>query len=88
MSLLKRCVLKVKYVSLVNLIAGKEVVRELVADQMTVGKTIGELKRLLYDPAREAEIKAGYDEVIRRLGEPGAPERAAHIMVSLLGKQT
>lgn len=86
-SLLKRCVLKVKYVSLVNLIAGKEVVRELVADQMTVGKTIGELKRLLYDPAREAEIKAGYDEVIRRLGEPGAPERAAHIMVSLLGKQ-
>lgn len=83
-SLLKRCVLKVKYVSLVNLIAGREVVRELVADQMTVKQASCELKRLLYDPVRADEIKAGYDEVIRRLGEPGAPARAAHIMVSLL----
>ena len=85
-SLLKRCVLKVRYISLVNLIAGREVVRELVADQMTVRQVSDELKRLLYDSARRREMQAGYDEVIRRLGEPGAPARAARIMVSLLNK--
>ena len=85
-SLLKRCVLKVRYISLVNLIAGREVVRELVADQMTVRQVSDELRSLLYDSARRREMQAGYDEVIRRLGEPGAPARAARIMVPLLNK--
>lgn len=85
--LLKRCILKVKYVSLVNLIAGREVVRELVADQMSVKRVNCELQRLLFDPAAEDAIQAGYDEVARRLGEPGAPMRAARLMVELLGKR-
>ena len=46
---LKRHVLKVKYISLVNLIAGREVVKELVADTMTVEQVRSELGRILYD---------------------------------------
>ena len=85
-SLLKRCVLKVKYISLVNLIANREVVKELVADKMTVTRVNTELQSLLYDPAREDEMQQGYAEVLARLGEPGAPERAARRMVALLAK--
>ena len=46
---LKRHMLKVKYISLVNLIANREVVKELVADTMTVEQVRSELNRILYD---------------------------------------
>lgn len=84
---LKRCVLKVKYVSLVNLIAGREVVAELVADKMSVKGIKNELQRLLYDPGYVDRQRKGYDEVAHRLGEPGAPARAARLMVELLRKR-
>lgn len=82
--LLKRCVLKVKYVSLVNLIAGREVVKELVADKMSVEQIRRELQKLLRDAGYSRWLQDGYEEVARRLGEPGAPVRAARLMVELL----
>lgn len=82
--LLKRCVLKVKYVSLVNLIAGREVVKELVADKMSVEQIRRELQKLLRDAVYSRRLQDGYEEVARRLGEPGAPVRAARLMVELL----
>lgn len=82
-SFLRRHVLKVKYISLVNLIAGKEVVRELVADTMTVPNMQRELARLLEGPERQTML-AEYDRVIRTLGEPGASEKAARQIVGLL----
>ena len=85
---LKRHVLKVPYISLVNLIAGREVVRELVADTMTVEQMRDELQRLLHDPERKRELCEGYGEMSHRLGEPGAPMRAARQMVALLRKRS
>lgn len=81
---LKRHVLKVKYISLVNLIAGREVVRELVADTMTVEQVRQELERLLYDEEYRRRMLEGYDRMADRLGEAGAPRRAARRMVELL----
>ena len=78
---LKRKVLKVPYISLVNLIAGKEVVRELVADTMTVEQARNELGRLLHDKAYKTRMLEGYEYMAQRLGEPGAPKRAAKEMV-------
>ncbi|MBR1542385.1 MAG: lipid-A-disaccharide synthase [Bacteroidaceae bacterium] len=78
---LKRIVLSVKYISLVNLIAGREVVQELVADQMTVTNVREELHRLLYDQKYRQRMLDGYDEMTKRLGTPGAPKRAASIMI-------
>lgn len=83
---LKRHILKVKYISLVNLIAGHEVVRELVADTMTVAQIKTELGRILNDEGWRREMLAGYDEVSKRLGEPGAPAKAARLIRSLLVK--
>lgn len=83
---LKRHILKVKYISLVNLIAGREVVRELVADTMTVAQIKIELGRILNDEGWRREMLAGYDEVSKRLGEPDAPAKAARLIRSLLAK--
>lgn len=83
---LKRHILKVKYISLVNLIAGREVVRELVADTMTVAQIKTELGRILNDESWRREMLVGYDEVSKRLGEPGAPAKAARLIRSLLAK--
>lgn len=68
---LKRHVLKVPYISLVNLIANREVVRELVADLMTVDQIREELHRILYDETYRNQMLAGYDYMASRLGEPG-----------------
>lgn len=74
--------LKVPFISLVNLIAEREVVPELVADGMCVENVRAHLAQLLPAdaPARLAQLK-GYEEMAKRLGEPGAPERAAAEMV-------
>ena len=83
---LKRHVLKVEYISLVNLIAGREVVRELVADTMTVERIRVELGRILTDEDWRGKMVAGYDNVEKRLGAPGAPAKAARLILSLLAK--
>ena len=84
---LKRHILKVKYISLVNLIADSEVVKELVADQMTVERMRQELERILHEPDYREQMLAGYDYMASRLGETGAPRRAARLMVEVLKKR-
>ncbi|MGN0036683.1 MAG: lipid-A-disaccharide synthase [Bacteroidaceae bacterium] len=83
-SLLRRWVLRVPFVSLVNLIAGKEVVRELVAADMTVPRLHGELESLLHDDEARARMLADYDRIIRLLGPAGASGQAARKMCRLL----
>lgn len=85
-SFLRRHILTVKYISLVNLIADKKVVEELVADTMTVANMQGELGRILYDKTYKETMLAGYDLVAKRLGPPGAPRHAASKMVKMLKK--
>ncbi len=80
---MRKMVLKVKYVSLVNLIADREVVKELVADQFTDEKIRHELKAILDGPSRQRMLD-GYDEIHRILGEQSAPDQAAAIMTELL----
>ena len=84
-SWLKKHFLKVRYVSLVNLIAGSEVVRELVAADMSVANIKSELGKLLPSDSKErATMLCEYSRMMYILGEPGASERAAHKIVSLL----
>ena len=83
-SFLRRHILKVKYISLVNLVAGREVVTELVADGMTVANVRRELARILPGGDGRETMLSGYDEMARILGAPGASERAAGMMVNRL----
>ena len=80
---LRKRLLKVKYISLVNLIADREVVKELVADTFSVANIRRELERILDGPERQAMLD-GYDEVRRALGEEKAPDNAAALICNLL----
>lgn len=81
---LRRHILKVKYISLVNLIAGREVVRELVADTFTVENISNELNSLLSNTESRNTMLSGYSEVMHRLGDSVAPDNAASIMYCTL----
>jgi lipid-A-disaccharide synthase len=81
---LRRLVLKVKYVSLVNLIADREVVTELVAETFSVSNIRRELEAILPGGDRRQQMLDDYREVYRRLGECNAPDRAAELMISYL----
>ncbi len=83
-SFVRKLILNIPYISLVNLIADKEVVPELVAHQMTAENTRRHLLSLLPGgSAREQQLQ-GYELMAQKLGEPGAPKRAAQQMVQLL----
>lgn len=79
----RRLFLKVRYISLVNLICDREVIPELVADEMSPRNV---RKHLLDVMERREEILAGYAEMRQRLGEPGAPKRCAREIIAFLRK--
>lgn len=85
-SFLRRHLLKVPYISLVNLVASEEVVVELVADGMTVDNMISNLKDVLPDGKRRSRQLEGYRKVRMRLGNVGAPAKAAEQIYRLLNK--
>ncbi len=84
LSFLKRHILKVKYVSLVNLIAGKEVVKELVADSMTIDNINKEAKSILYDVNYRENMLSEYDKIIDILGKESASGKAAKAIINKL----
>ena len=87
-SWLRGLVLKVKHISLVNLVADFPVVRELVADGMNERELKEELDQLLLDDFYHSRMLKEYDEmVLRPLGEAGASEHAAEKIVGLLRKK-
>lgn len=83
-SFLRRHILKVKYISLVNLVANREVVRELVADTMTVENVRSELDALLNKDDYRNKMLQEYDRMIKILGPAGASHQAASKMINLL----
>ena len=83
-SFLRKHILKVKYISLVNLVANREVVRELVADTMTVANVRAELDALLNQTDYRNNMLQEYDRMIKILGPAGASHQAASKMIELL----
>lgn len=76
-SFMRRLVLKVKYISLVNLICDQEVVNELVADEMTVSNVHQALADILPEGCKHEAVLSGYEQMRLRLGGLGAPQRVA-----------
>lgn len=77
-------IIKVRFISLVNLIADKEIVQELLADRFSIYNIANELYRILPgQPARERML-ANYQIVREHLGDAVAPDNAAKIMVEKL----
>ncbi len=76
------------FFAMVNLIAERKVVPELVQDRFTPEGVAAETLRLLEDPKAREELRCGLAEVRRKLGPPGAIERAAGHIAALLGPST
>ena len=81
---LARALVRVPFVSLVNLTAGAAVVRELVQHACTADALASEVRRLLGDDG--VAVRAQLAEVRRRLGAPGASERAARAVLDEAGR--
>ena len=77
-------IIKVKYISLVNLIADKEIVKELLADKFKVLLIKDELVKLLPGNLSRQKMLDEYQEVRLALGDSVAPDNAARLMVQLL----
>jgi len=80
-------VIKVKYISLVNLIMGNEVVKELVQYDLTENSILTELKAILPGGSKRESLLEGYIELKEKLGSAGASGRIARAMVEELEKE-
>jgi len=74
---------KVDTFGMVNLLAGRRIVPELIQDAFTPARVADETVGLLTDPARAAEMRRALAEVRGALGEPGASRRAAEAVLSV-----
>ncbi len=84
---LAKKLVKVKYISLVNLIMDKPVVTELIQDDLTTDKLEVALRRLLEDPQYQHQLDADYSELWHKLGNSGASAHAAAEVVAVaMGK--
>jgi len=80
---LARRLVKVPFISLVNLIADREVVRELIQNDLTINNLRLELNKLL-DTEKRAKLLRGYDELASKLGEAGVSRRLARLVFAYL----
>ena len=83
---LAKFLIKVEFISLVNLVAGREVVKELIQSEASLESVSTELNRILTDGAYREKMLAGYDEIIEILDTGSASENAARLMGEHLGQ--
>ncbi|MDP4207043.1 MAG: lipid-A-disaccharide synthase [Bacteroidota bacterium] len=76
--------LKTPWVSLVNLTVDREVVKEILQHYMTEESVREELDRILSNEEYREKMLEGYVELHRRIGTPGASEKAARLITELL----
>jgi lipid-A-disaccharide synthase len=79
-----RTMIRVDHIGLVNLVAGKEIVPELIQDDASPERIAEESLRILKDLTLYHEITGSMGKVCQTLGEPGAVDRAARIVTSML----
>jgi lipid-A-disaccharide synthase len=87
LELFRSQILKTRFFSLVNLVAGKEVVKELFQSQVTVTKLRNELSQLLVNESYRNEINKGYSEIELNLSSEGAASITARHIVDILNKK-
>ena len=84
--LIARRLVSVEFIALANLIAGKEVVKELIQDECTADNLKTELQKLL-QPEHRQRIQEGYALIRERMGQPGASRKAARLIVGYLRQE-
>jgi lipid-A-disaccharide synthase len=79
-----RALIRVDHIGLVNLVAEKEIAPELIQKEVNPRRIADEAFRILKDPLLSRKMSDSMGEVRQKLGEPGAAQRAARIVTSLL----
>lgn len=82
--IMRNFVLKTQWVSLPNIILGKEAVLELIQKEMTLKKVRAELNNILFDYDHRSKIVADYKQLRTMIGEPGCSKRAAEKIIQTL----
>ncbi len=77
-----RAVLRIPYIALVNVVAGREIVPEYVQHRAGAGRLANAVVDLMRDAEKRDAMRANLREVRTKLGEPGAVDRAASIVLS------
>lgn len=83
-SLLRRILIKIPHISLVNLISGKETAKELIAHHFTKENIVCELNTILHDKRSREQMLIDYDEIADKLGSPGTAQRASKALIDAL----
>lgn len=78
---------KLSHYGMVNLVAERPIVTELIQDECTPDRVTEEARALLVDDTRASRMRADLAEVVRRLGGPGASDRAARAVLDLIGRR-
>lgn len=79
-----RALVQVDHIGLVNLVAGRALAPEFIQKEVHPRRIAEEAFRILKDPLVNQKMKVQMDEVRNKLGEPGASQRAARIVLSLM----
>jgi lipid-A-disaccharide synthase len=79
-----RAMIRVDHIGLVNLVAEREIAPELLQKDVNPQRIVEEAFRILRDPLVSRKMTEAMEGVRQKLGEPGAAERAARIVTSLL----
>lgn len=79
-----RQLIKIKFISLVNLIMDKEVVKELIQSDLNTKNLVNQLK-LILNPVYSQKLEQNYSELRQKLGGSGASEKVANAMLKTLG---
>ena len=77
---LAKWMIKVKFISLVNLVMDKEVVKELIQCDLTEANIVSELELLLHNGKRQRQLLEDYEELKDRMGNAGASGKAAMVI--------
>lgn len=78
-------IIKVKWISLVNILSDREVVRELLQSDATAANIVAELRRLTGDADHSAEIKHAYDRVRSLFSGRSASDRVSDMALEMAG---
>ena len=84
--MIARHIVKIRYISLGNLIADKPVFRELIQDDCNADNIVAEVRALIEDSGYRERMLAGYDEIKKALGGAGASEAVAKAMIEALSE--
>jgi len=74
--------IKINYISLVNLIMDKEVVKELIQNELTAKNIQTEVDRLIQDGPDRKQMISAYTDLYKKLGQGGASEKVASLLLN------